>query len=152
MSVDQPQQPTLKLNSKKGNSSWKPANVDQTFNKEKGYRYRWINEDENNVLKKKMEQWEVVSDLDGSKTTSEAGYGRIDDGKPLTSVRKRVGQILARIPEEVAQERDAYVNAETDRRTQVLFRNTKTDLGKDGAPIHGSITMEKRGIRTSIKE
>lgn len=137
---------------KKGNPTWKPANVDDVFDKEKGFRYRWINSDPKNVAKKRAEQWEVVSDLAGSETTAETGYGRLDAGKPLTSVREGNGRILARMPEELALERDEYINNKTSRMTSALKRQTRDDLGKSGAPVHGSISMEQRGIRTVIKE
>lgn len=135
---------------KKGHSTWKPANVDETFQKDPDFRYRWINEDEGNVAKKKMEHWDIVSEINGSSTTSEVGYGRVNDGSSLTSVRKRVGQVLARMPEEEAKERDAYFNRESERRTASLKREVQKDLG--GAPVHGSITMDKKGIRNVIKD
>lgn len=139
---------------KKGNPTWKPANVDETYDKEDGYRYRWINEDQTNASKKELEGWEIVSDLTGSKTKSEVGYGRIDDGKSLTSVRKRVGQILARIPIEVAKQRDNFFNSKTNRSISALKRMASDDVGKisKDAPLHGSITMEKKGVRTIIKD
>lgn len=137
---------------KKGNPSWKPANVDETFGKEDGYRYRWINKDEANLAKKKQERWEVVSGIGGQNTTTEAGTGRIDDGKQLTSVRERFGQVLARMPEEDAKQRDNYFNNESARRVKALRKQAQKDLGDADAPIHGSISMEKRGIRTVIKD
>lgn len=137
---------------KKGKPTWKPANVDDVVDKEDGFRYRWINAEPKNIAKKQAEQWEIVSDIAGSQTTSEAGYGRIDAGKHLTSVREGQGRILARLPEDVAVERDAYVNGKTARMTAALKRQTRDDLGKSGAPIHGGISIEQRGIRTVIKE
>lgn len=135
---------------KKGSSTWKPANVDDTYDKDDGFRYRWINEDQTNLLKKELEGWEIVSDLSDPKTKSEVGYGRINDGAQLTSVRKRVGQVLARIPIETAEKRDTYMNAKTDRSLSALRREVGSDLKKGGAPVHGSITLEKRGIKNVI--
>lgn len=135
---------------KKGKPTWKPANIDDVIDKENGYRYRRINKDARNMAKKKAEGWEVVSDLNGQKTTMEQGYGRINDGKPLTSAREGYDYLIARIPEEVAQERDAYLNNENARRVAGLKRQTKEELGNSGAPTHGSISMEKRGTRTTI--
>lgn len=132
---------------KKGRPTWKPANVDDVFDKEPGYRYRWVHKSEDNLAKKKAEHW--VLD-EGTKV--EGGYGRIDEGKPLTTVRERRDAVLMRLPEEIALERDEYYNGETARRMSALKRQTKEDLGQSSAPIHGSISIEKRGIRTVIKE
>lgn len=130
---------------KKGKPTWKPANVDEVFDKQPGYRYRWARSDEDNIARKKAEQWEVDEG-----TTVEGGYGRIDEGKPLTSVRKRRDAILMKIPEEIALERDEYINNKTARQIAGLKKQTQKD--SPHAPIHGSISMEKRGIRTIIKE
>lgn len=137
---------------KKGKPTWKPANVDDVFDKEAGYRYRKINKDPKNIAKKLAEGWEILSDISGQKTTQEVGYGRIDAGKAMTSVRESYDTVLARIPEDVAKERDAYINAENERRIGGLRKQAKDELGSSGAPIHGSISMEKRGIRTVIKD
>lgn len=137
---------------KKGKPTWKPANVDDVFDKEAGFRYRKVNKDPRNMAKKIAEGWEILSDIAGHKTTNEVGYGRIDAGKPLTSVRESYDTVLARIPEEAAKERDAFHNAENERRVAGLHRQTKEELGSSGAPMHGSITTEKRGIRTVIKD
>lgn len=137
---------------KKGKPTWKPANVDDVFDKEPGYRYRKVNKDPRNMAKKMAEGWEIISDVNGQQTTNENGYGRIDMGKPLTSVRESYDTVLARIPEELAQSRDEYINNENQRRVAGLKRQTKEELGSSNAPTHGSISMEKRGIRTVIKD
>lgn len=136
---------------KKGKPTWKPANVDDVFDREDGYRYRKILKDPDNLKKKEAEGWEIVSDVTGDGSQMQGGYGRIDDGKPLTSVKENRDSVLARMPEDVAQERDAFFNAKTARFMGGLKRQTQRDLGSD-APIHGSISIEKRGIRTVIKE
>lgn len=148
--VDAPRRGRPPNEVKKGKPTWKPANIDDVFDKEPGYRYRWINKDPKNMARKEAEQWEIISDLAGNATTSEAGYGRIDAGKPLTSVREGYDRVLARIPEDIAQARDEFINAKTRRQTQALKSQTQKDLGD--APVHGSISMEQRGIRTVIKE
>lgn len=130
---------------KKGKPTWRPADIDEIVDKEPGYRYRWARSDEDNIAKKKAEQWVV-----DEKSDVEGGYGRIDEGKPLTSVRKRRDAVLMKIPEDIALERDEYVNNKTARQMAGLKKQTEKDI--KGAPVHGSITMEKRGIRTVIKE
>lgn len=104
------------------------------------------------MAKKLAEGWEIVSDAAGQKTTMEQGYGRINDGKPLTTVREGYDYCIARLPEEMALERDSFMNNETSRRMAGLKRQTKEELRNSDAPVHGSISMEKRGIRTIIKE
>jgi hypothetical protein len=139
--------PQQKIEAKKGKPTWKPANVDDVYDREPGYRYRWVRKEEDNIAKKSAENW--VRD---EAATVESGYGRINEGKPLTSVRERRDAILMRMPEEMAQERDAYYNTETSRRMSALKRQTRDDLSQAGAPIHGGISIEKRGNRTVIKD
>jgi len=134
---------------KKGKPAWKPANVDDVFDREPGFRYRKVSKDPRNIAKKEAEGWEIISDTAGSKTTMEGGYGRINEGKPLTSVREGYDYVLARIPEDVAQARDEYINRETARRTAALKKQARDEIN---APVHGSITLEQKGIRTVIKE
>lgn len=136
---------------KKGNSSWKPANVLDVFDKEPGYRYRIVEKSPRNLAKKIREGWEIQSGLNKGQTGIDTGNS-LDIGKSLTSVMEGHDYVIARMPEEVALERDAYMNAETDRRTSALLRTTKQDLGKTGAAVHGSISIEKRGTRTVIKD
>lgn len=135
---------------KKGKPTWKPANIDDVFDKEPGFRYRKIAKDPRNLARKEAEGWELLSGIAGSVTTMEKGYGRIDDGKPLTSTREGYDYVLGRLPEETAQARDEYINNKTARQIAGLKRQTQKD--SPDAPIHGSISMEKRGIRTIIKE
>lgn len=137
---------------KKGKPTWQPANVVDVIDKEPGYRYRLIEKSQRNLAKKQQEGWEILSGLNAVKTTAEIGYGRINDGKPLTSVHEGMDYVVGRMPEEIAEERDAYVNAKTKRMTDALRKQTQEGLNKSDAPIHGSITMEKRGVRTVIKE
>lgn len=141
-----------KLVLKKGKPTWKPANVDEIFDKEDGYRYRKVNKDPNNFARKLAEQWEVVSDTAGSATKMESGYGRLDDGKPLTSVRENRDSILMRMPEDIAKERDAYINGKSARQVSGLRKQAEKSLSENGAPTHGSISMEKKGVRTIIKD
>lgn len=142
-------QQTLSL--KKGRSSWKPANVLDIIDKEPGYRYRVIEKSARNVAKKKREGWEILSGVNNSGNTANAG-GNMESGKALDTVLEGYDFVIGRIPEEIALERDAYMNSETNRKTQALYRETGTNLGKSGAPIHGGITMEKRGVKTVIKD
>jgi hypothetical protein len=128
---------------KKGNSSWKPASVTDVTNKEEGYRYRWARKDPDNLYKKESEGWETVSGLTSDKVKPEE-TNRINDGRNISSVHEKHDVILMRIPEEVAQGRDAYYNAESERRVAGLTAHIKKDLAKEGANTHGDITISSR--------
>lgn len=128
---------------KKGNSSWKPASVTDVANKEAGYRYRWSGKTPDNLAKKQAEGWETVSGLQSDQATP-YGVGKIEDGKSLSSVYEKHDLVLQRIPEAVAQERDAYYNGETERRTAGLTAHIKKEIGKEGAETHGDITISSR--------
>lgn len=134
---------------KKGNSTWKPANILDVFDKEDGYRYRIAEKSPRNIAKKQREGWEIVSGIQSPHTGNNTG-NYLDRGNQLTSVVEGFDYVIMRIPEEEALKRDAYFNGESGRRTAALCRETKKELG--GAPVHGSITMEKKGLRQIIKD
>lgn len=128
---------------KKGNTSWKPASLNEFSDKEDGYRYRMSRKDPNNLSKKSQEGWETVSAIQSSSTKHQED-GRIEHGKPLTSVLEGTDWVLQRIPEDLALQRDAYHNNEVDRRVRGLTDHIKKDFGKEGAETHGEITISSR--------
>jgi hypothetical protein len=128
---------------KKGNPSWKPASLNDFVDKEPGYRYRMSRKDPANLAKKEQEGWVNVSGIEGSET-KHIQAGRIDDGKALTSVQEGHDWVLQKIPEELAQERDAYYNKESERRVSGLTSHIKKELGNEGADTHGDITISTR--------
>lgn len=128
---------------KKGNSSWKPASLNEFTDKDPGYRYRMSRKDPQNLSKKSQEGWETVSGIQGSQTSHDDPK-RIEHGKPLTSVHEGHDWVLQRIPEEIAQKRDEYFNGETERRTSGLTAHIKKEMGKEGAAAHGDITISSR--------
>lgn len=136
---------------KKGSSTWKPSNVLDVFDKEPGYRYRVVEKSARNIAKKKHEGWEMVSAIQSPNTGNLTG-NYLDKGTAMTSVLEGFDYVIMRIPEELAKERDAYYNSENDRKISALKREAGSDLSKSGAPIHGSITLEKRGIKNIIKD
>lgn len=142
---------TQPLGLKKGKATWKPASVLNITGKEPGFNYRILEKSPRNLAKKQQEGWELLSGINNSNGTDNAG-GNIETGKPLTSIIEGHDYVVARMPEDLAQSRQEYINNETERRSLALLQQTKADLGNTGAPIHGSITMEKRGVRTVIKD
>lgn len=138
-----PGRPKQEDSFKKGNSSWKPASLNEFKDKEDGYRYRMSRKDPVNLQKKRDEYWENVGGIQSPQTSHDAP-NKIEHGKPLTSVYEGHDWVLQRIPEEIAQERDAYYNAETERRTSGLTAHIKKEMAKDGATAHGDITISSR--------
>ncbi len=116
---------------KKGKSSWKPASLNEFNDKEDGYRYRMARKDPENLARKASEGWETVSKVNSPDTK------HVDAGRDW---------ILQRIPEELAQERDAYYQNENDRRTAGLTAHVKREMQNKGgnAPVHGEITISSR--------
>lgn len=124
---------------KKGKPTWKPAAVLDVTDKDPGYRYRWSNKDPENLARKAAEGWETINGLQAD-NSKHIEPGKIQDGKPMTSIKERKDCILQRIPEELALERDEYMNNRTKQRTAGLTAHLKKEIGKD-APIHGKITI-----------
>ncbi len=137
---------------KKGKKSWSPSNLGDVQNKEDGFRYRWARKDEDNLAKKREEGWEFVSAVNNPKTKGIHPDSRPDEPHPITSNIERRDSVLMRLDEETGLARDEFINAKTNRSTQALLSQTKQGLSKEGAPLHGSITMERRGVRTVIKD
>ena len=143
MNIEEAIKPKSKSTSgiKKGKTSWKPASVTDVTNKEDGYRYRWANKTPDNLAKKLQEGWETVSGItsDGSQAVDD---GKMSSGKKLTSIYEKHDVILQRIPEEVAQERDAYYADRTKKQTLGLTSHFKNEIKKEGnVPTHGEITI-----------
>jgi len=126
---------------KKGNSSWKPSSVTDVVGKDPNYRYRWVNKDPDNMAKKEAEGWEKVNGLQAESVDT---LDPSKDGHKMTSVIEKRDVILQRIPEDLAQERDAYYNGENQRRISGLTAHIKKDLEKTGATAHGEITISSR--------
>lgn len=135
---------------KKGNMSWKPAGVLEFTDKDPNYRYRVVRKDDNNLAKKLKEQWEFVSETNDPRVKHNTPTGRPDLGTAMTSVTEGYDWVLMKIPEEVAQERDQYINAKTALTETGLTAQTRRDLGS-GVPSHGKITKERHGIKTVIE-
>lgn len=138
-----PGRPKQSPSIKKGKSSWKPASAMEVLQKEDGYRYRWANKLADNLAKKELEGWETVSGLQADKSIH-VDAGRMNDGKPLTSIRERHDCVLMRIPEETAQGRDEYINNKTEQRTHALTAHIKKAAREEGAETHGEITISSR--------
>lgn len=129
------------MEKKKGASSWAPAQK-LKVPPIPGFRQRWVDKDPANVQKKQAEGW----DFDNK---SEHSYREQQDGKNLSTVNEYRELVLMKIPEEVAQERDAYFQAITDRQTiglkEDLDKQMQSEAARDGKPgvrARGRIVIE----------
>lgn len=136
---------------KKGNKSWTPSNLGDVINKEDGFRYRWVRKDEDNVSKKKEEGWEFVSGTNNPTAKAIHPTGRPDEPHQLTTNIERRDGVLMRLDEETAQARDKYHNEKTARLEQRINTQTRSELAKEGAKVHGTITKEQLGKTTIIE-
>lgn len=136
---------------KKGRTSWTPGNLGDLRGKEDGYRYRRVRKDDDNIAKKQEEGWEFVNATNSPKTKAVHPEGRPDEPNQMGSTVGGRDWVAMRMDEDTGKLRDEYINGKTERMTKALYRQTQDDMsGK--APIHGSITMEKRGVKTVIKD
>lgn len=138
-----PPKPAIGAVIKKGKPTWKPASAMEVINKEDGYRYRWANKAPDNLSKKELEGWETVSGLQGDRSRH-VDPDRIDVGKPMTSIHERHDCLLMRIPEEIAEGRDAFMNNKTEQRTHALTAHVKKAARDEGTETHGEITISSR--------
>lgn len=143
---------------KKGKPTWKPANVIEVKPRT-GFTPRMINKDPQNLVRKQNEGWEIESGLNNSAPSTTTGYGRINEGKSLTSVMEGHDYVIGWLPNEQVEARREYYQSKTDRMTQALIRQTQKEMKdaargvRGGSPeVHGSITIEKRGVRTVIDD
>lgn len=141
---------------KKGTTSWTPSNLGEVINKEPGFRYRWARNDPDNVAKKHAEGWETVNGTTNSSTTAKFSSSRLDEPSQMTSTPMRRDAVLMRLDDDgvdsTAQQRDRYHNEKVEKLEKRIYAGTKKELVSDsGAPIHGNLTKERKGVRTVIE-
>tara|TARA_R100001440_G_scaffold45020_2_gene64757 strand:+ start:434 stop:886 length:453 start_codon:yes stop_codon:yes gene_type:complete len=111
--------------------AWRPPNQLEAPEAPVGYKHRWIRErvmdydDKANIYKRQREGYELVRAED----YPDADYPVIDEGKNA-GVIGQGGLLLARIPEEVVQERNAYYRNKTNTQMEAVDR----DLMKESNP------------------
>jgi len=111
--------------------AWRPPNQLEAPPAPVGYKHRWIRErvmdydDKANIYKRQREGYELVRAED----YPDADYPVIDEGKNA-GVIGQGGLLLARIPEEVVQERNAYYRNKTNTQMEAVDR----DLMKEQNP------------------
>ena len=98
-----------------------------------GYEYRWIREsmlgqeDRSNVSKRLREGWELVR---GTDLPQEFVLPTLDDGRHAGIVYND-GLLLAKIPVETKQERNAYYESQTAKSKEALDNNVFNESRKD---------------------
>ena len=111
--------------------AWTPPNQLDAPPAPIGYKHRWIRErvmdydDKANVHKRQREGYELVRAED----YPDSEFPVIDEGKNA-GVIGQGGLLLARIPEEIVEERNAYFRNKTDTQMEAVDR----DLMKESNP------------------
>lgn len=146
-----PGRPPKEPEVKKGARSWSPSNLGDVIEKEDGFRYRRVRKEDDNVAKKREEGWEFVSGINSSRTQAVHPSSRPDEPHKLTSNVEGRDWVAMRLDDETAKARDDYHNQKVNRIEKRIFTQTKNDLGKEGAAVHGNLTKERKGVRTIIE-
>ena len=116
---------------------WRPVRKLETPPPPEGYEYRWIREsmlgqeDKANVSRRIREGWELVR---GTDLPSEFSYPTADEGRHAGLVYSE-GLLLAKIPIETKEERNAYYEDQTRLKKEALDNNMFTESRKDGRYI-----------------
>lgn len=119
---------------KKSSGAWRPASTVVIDNKDPNYRTRLCRKDPTNIAKKKEEGWEVCTDHNDASYNS--GRPKTGDFTQLTSVKEGSDWILMRLPNEIAEQRDAYhakINAE---RAQALAEEISAGDGVESSAVN----------------
>ena len=113
---------------------WTPVRKLETPEPPEGYEYRWIREsmlgqeDKANVSRRIREGWELVR---GTDLPSEFSYPTADEGRHAGLVYSE-GLLLAKIPTETKEERNAYYEDQTRLKKEALDNNMFTESRRDG--------------------
>ena len=104
---------------------WRPVRKLETPTPPEGYEYRWIREsmlgqeDRSNVSKRLREGWELVR---GTDLPTEFVLPTMEEGRHAGIVYND-GLLLAKIPVETKNERNAYYEGQTAKKREALDNN-----------------------------
>ena len=104
--------------------TWRPPSTLEAPEPPVGFKHRWIREsvmeydDKNNVHKRRREGWELVRAEDYPDFDAPV----IDEGKNAGVIGVG-GLVLARIPEEIVEQRDAHYRSVTDNQMEAVDRD-----------------------------
>lgn len=129
------------------NTPWIPPTLLETPEAPAGYKYRWIREstfneaDKGNMSRRIREGFEVVR----PEELEEVGHfhaPRIDEGRHAGFVGVG-GLILAKIPLEIVEQREAYFNAQTSGQLEAI----DAEMGKVS---HSAMPIGKPSRKTRV--
>ena len=112
---------------------WRPVRKLETPPAPEGYEYRWIREsmlgqeDKANVARRIREGWELVR---GTDLPAEYAYPTADTGRHAGLVYSE-GLLLAKIPTETREERNAYYEDQARMKKEALDNNMFNESRKD---------------------
>ena len=104
--------------------TWRPPSTLEAPEPPIGFKHRWIREsvmeydDKNNVHKRRREGWELVRAEDYPDFDAPV----IDEGKNAGVIGVG-GLVLARIPEEIVEQRDAHYRSVTENQMNAVDRD-----------------------------
>lgn len=124
---------------KKGNKSWKPATVLETFKKNPNYGYRYCANTPENILKKQAEGWELVNKV----TDSQVEIDTAQQTNPVTGGMNVRELVLMRIEKGTLEARKAYFDEKADQQEKGIKAQLQSEARKEGnAVIQGDIKIE----------
>jgi hypothetical protein len=113
---------------------WRPTRKLETPPAPNGYTYRWIresmmgSEDRANVARRVREGWELVK---GTELPADFEFPTMDNGR-YEGVVYNEGLLLAKIPSETVDERNAYYADKTRQAKESLDNSIFNESSKDG--------------------
>ena len=113
---------------------WRPVRKLEVPEPPEGYEYRWIREsmlgqeDKANVARRLREGWELVR---GTDLPAEFAFPTADSGRHAGYIYSE-GLLLAKIPVETRNERNAYYEDQTALKKEALDNNVFNEARKDG--------------------
>ena len=130
--------------------AWRPPSTLEAPEAPVGYKHRWIREsvmeydDRNNVHKRRREGWELVRAEDYPDFDAPV----IDEGKNAGVIGVG-GLVLARIPEEIVEQRDAHYRSVTENQMEAVdrdwMRESNAAMPKLNPQRSSSVTFGSRG-------
>jgi len=114
---------------------WRPVRKLETPAPPEGYEYRWIREsmmgqqDVANVSRRLREGWELVR---GTDLPTEFALPVADENSRHAGLVYSEGLLLAKIPVETKNERNAYYEEQTARKKDALDNTMFSESKKDG--------------------
>lgn len=107
------------------------------LDKNKAFRYRWVNKDDARIAKKMAEGWVHVNKESGI-SGEQVKPGKTEDGKPLTSGLQEYRElVLMALPEELGKARDEWVKKRTEQQTAAL-QHMDRDIKRNVGPAAGT--------------